>query len=218
VSSTLENARPWSERSRRPARTSGEERERAIMRTAEELLQTCSLGQVSVDALARGAGLSRSAFYFYFPSRDAVVLGLVEQMISDAAAARDDALRAGHASGPGSWRESIAIFFEIFGAHRAVVEAAIELCASNEEARGLWSQTMAGWVQHVTERIEAERARGAAPEGVPARDLATALVQMNERALGAVFTSTAPAIAESVVLDTLTHIWVSAIYAAPEHA
>jgi AcrR family transcriptional regulator len=209
----VEDERPWSERARRSARTGGDERERAIMRTAEELLRERPLSQVSVDALARGAGISRSAFYFYFPSKDAVVLSLVERLVDEAAAARDEALREAAETGPESWRESIAIFYEIFGAHRAVIEAAVELSATNAEAQQLWAQVMEGWVDHVVDRIERERERGAAQPGVPARDLAVALVQMNERALRSVFTGDEPAIAEREAIDVLAHVWVSAIYA-----
>ena len=214
MSAHAASERPWSERARRPARTSGDERERAIMRTAEELLSSRALSQISVDALARGAGLSRSAFYFYFPSKDAVVLALVEGLVREAGGALDEALE--HAgSGPASWREGIAIFYEIFGAHRAVIAAASELSATNEEAQELWAQIREGWVGLVAERIEDERAQGLAPAGMPARDLATALVQMNEESLHAVFTGARPAIAEHAVIDVLAHIWVSAIYSTP---
>jgi AcrR family transcriptional regulator len=209
----VHNERPWSERARRSARARGDDRERAIMRTAEELLGERPLSQISVDALARGAGISRSAFYFYFPSKAAVVLSLVERMVEEAAAARDEALRTDAESGPDSWRGSIAIFYEIFGAHRAVIEAAVELSATNTEAQQLWTEVMEGWVEHVTERIEGERACAAAPDGVPARDLATVLVQMNERALRSVFTGDQPAIAEAEAIDVLAHVWISAIYA-----
>jgi TetR/AcrR family transcriptional regulator, ethionamide resistance regulator len=182
------------------------------MRTAEELLETRPLSQISVDALARGAGLSRSAFYFYFPSKDALVLALLEGLVQEAGGALDEVLeRAG--LGRESWREGIAVFYEIFGAHRAVIQAAVELSASNEEAQSLWAQIEAGWVGQVAERIGQERESGRAPAGVSARDLATALVQMNERALRSVFTGVEPAIAEREVIDVLAHVWVSAIYA-----
>jgi hypothetical protein len=93
-----------------------------------------------------------------------------------------------------------------------------ELSATNEEARALWSQVMQGWVEQVTELIEAERARGAAPSAVAASDLATALVQLNERVLQAIFVEESPAVSESAAIDTLTHVWVNAIYGAPVEA
>ena len=102
----------------------------------------------------------------------------------------------------------------MFGAHRPVIRAVTDLSATNSEARELWSQVMDGWVSQVTEMIEAERTRGAAPRDLAARDLATALVQMNERVLHAIFIDDTPAVGERQVIDTLTHVWRSAIYGA----
>ena len=60
--------------------------------------------------------------------------------------------------------------------------------------------------------ITAERARGAAPETIPAADLATSLNQMNEHTMMATLSAEQPAVTEDRVVDTLTHIWVSSIY------
>jgi AcrR family transcriptional regulator len=201
-------------RGRRSARAAGDERERAILSTAERLLGQRPLAEISVDDLAQGAGISRSAFYFYFPSKDAVVLTLVDRVVEQADAARDRALER-HASDPGlAWRDGIESFYEVFGAHRPVIRAVTDLSATNTEARELWSRVMDGWVAQVTDMIEAERERGAAPREIAARDLATALVQMNERVLQAIFIEETPAVLERRVIDTLTHVWRSAIYGA----
>ena len=65
-------------RGRRSARPSGDDREQAILATAERLLEERSLADISVDDLAKGAGISRPTFYFYFPSKEAVLLSLLE--------------------------------------------------------------------------------------------------------------------------------------------
>lgn len=201
-----------SSRGRRAARISSDEREAAILSTAERLLQERSLADISVDDLAAGAGISRSAFYFYFPSKDAVVLTLVDRLVEGANEAKEggrDRLVADPASG---WREVIQIFYDVLGAHRAVIRAAAELSATNREARELRTQITEGWVQAVTERIEEERERGAAKRRLPARDLATALVQMNEHAMLAVFADESPAVSEDRLVDVLCEIWLNAIY------
>src|ERR1700761_155353 len=76
-------------RGRRAARVSGEERESAILATAERLLGERSAQQISVDDLARGAGISRPSFYFYFPSKDAVFLALIDRLVAEADAGRE---------------------------------------------------------------------------------------------------------------------------------
>ena len=63
-----------------------------------------------------------------------------------------------------------------------------------------------------SEIIESERARGAAPAGPPARDLAIALIQMNERSHYATFAGESPALADDRLLDVLVDVWVRAIY------
>ncbi len=184
------------------------------MQTAERLLQERPLSEISVDDLARGAGISRPTFYFYFSSKDAVVLSLIDRMVEEASD-RDEALQGLAEDALGGWRESIETFYATFGSHRAVIRAAADLSTTNAEARTLWSQIMEGWVTHVTERIEAERERGAAAATMPARELATALVQMNEGVLGAIFVEKTPAVTEDRVIDVLSHIWLSAIYGEP---
>jgi AcrR family transcriptional regulator len=216
VSTTREQLeRTRSARGRRSGRASGDERERAILQTAERLLAQRTLAEISVDDLAQGAGISRSAFYFYFPSKDAVVLTLVDHVVEQAGDVRDRMTEDLAAEPVVALRRGIESFYEVFGAHRPVIRAVTDLGATNAEARALWSQAMDGWVTHVTELIEGERERGAAPENVPPRDLATALVQMNERVLHAIFIDEAPTVREREVIDTLAHIWSSAIYAAP---
>src|SRR3954454_15598860 len=79
-------------RGRRGARASGDDRERAILTTAERLLEERPLSEISVEDLARGAGISRPTFYFYFPSKDAVLLTLVDRMVEAGTASREEAL------------------------------------------------------------------------------------------------------------------------------
>src|SRR4030088_2731576 len=120
-------------RGRRSARVSGEERESAILATAERLLEERSPQEISVDDLARGAGISRPSFYFYFPSKDAVLLSLLDQVNTRAQAA----LTALSGKLPGDpmtvWRARIEAFFEVSGSHPAVAVAGAAAKATNPE-------------------------------------------------------------------------------------
>lgn len=203
-------ARPG--RGRRAPRTSGDERERAILETAERLLAASALSDISVDDLARGAGISRPTFYFYFASKEAVVLSLIENMVEQAESRIGEALAEIAADPRAGLRKGIEDFFETFRAHRAVIRAGIELRAYNADARELWTRVMERRVAEVTALVEDERARGAAPAGPPARELAIALLQMNERAQQATIADEEPAIAEHGVIDVLLEVWLRAIY------
>jgi AcrR family transcriptional regulator len=208
---------PVAGRGRRAARASGDDRERAILETAERLLEERPLSEISVDDLAKGAGISRPTFYFYFPSKDAVVLTIIDRLVTAAADSREEALTT-MAEGElrAGLRQALTDLYGAFRSRRAVTLAAAELRMRNPEARELWSQVMEGWVADVTAVIEAERARGAAPAGQPARDLAIALVQMNERVQYAAFTGESPSLDEDRVIDVLVDIWLRAIYGTAE--
>ncbi|HSC21394.1 MAG TPA: TetR/AcrR family transcriptional regulator [Solirubrobacterales bacterium] len=208
---------PAAARGRRVTRASGDDRERAILETAERLLEERPLSEISVDDLAKGAGISRPTFYFYFPSKDAVVLTIIDRLVTAAADSREEAL-ATMAEGElrAGLRQALTDLYGAFRSRRAVTLAAAELRMRNPEARELWSEVMEGWVADVTAVIEAERARGAAPAGQTARDLAIALVQMNERVQYAAFTGESPSLDEDRVIDVLVDIWLRAIYGTAE--
>jgi TetR/AcrR family transcriptional regulator, ethionamide resistance regulator len=199
-------------RGRRSARPSGDDREQAILATAERLLTERSFADVSVDDLARGAGLSRPTFYFYFRSKEAVLLSLLEPLIARADSEFDGAVQRLPTDPRKIWRSGIKAFFTAFESHRAVARAGAEALAGSPEIRAVWSSFMQRWIDQTAVMIRAERARGAAPESIAAADLATALNEMNERMIMATLSAEQPAVNEDKVVDTLAHIWVSSIY------
>jgi AcrR family transcriptional regulator len=201
-------------RGRRARRTTGDDREQAILATAERLLAERSLHEISVDDLARGAGISRPTFYFYFPSKDAVLLTLLDRMVEEARERRGEALERFTEDPPRWLRHAITAIYDTFRSHRAVSVAGADARVTNAEVRELWARVMEGFVLETTAAIEAERARGAAPPGVPARDLAVALNSMNERVLQATFAGHEPAIDEESVVDVMLSVWLGAIYGA----
>ena len=54
--------------------------------------------------------------------------------------------------------------------------------------------------------------RGAAPDTIPAHDLATALNLMNERVVFASQDTRNPTLPEDAALEALAHVWVASIY------
>ncbi|WP_409330741.1 TetR/AcrR family transcriptional regulator [Trujillonella humicola] len=202
-------------RGRRVRRPSGDDRERALLATAERLLEERPLADISVDDLARGAGISRSTFYFYFASKEAVVLALLDRVVGEAQAARSAAL-AGAAGARAAWRAALVTVRDTFRDHRALTAAATELLAASPEVQSLWSSVMEGFVAETAAAIEAERARGAAPPGPPARDLAVALNWMNERVIQTSIAGQQPALAEDTLLEVLLTVWLRTIYGADD--
>ena len=197
-------------RGRRSTRPSGDDRQQAILATAEQLLDERPFADISVDDLAKGAGISRPTFYFYFASKEAVLLTLWEGVIQDADAALESLPDVEAADGRDIWRPGIKVFLDTFGNHRGVTVAASG--SGNRDVREVFAKFMQKWIDFTAAAIEVERRRGAAPVTLPAHDIATALNLMNERALLAAFAAETPRIPQERVLDSLVHIWTSAVY------
>jgi AcrR family transcriptional regulator len=199
-------------RGRRASQHAGDDREQAILATAERLLQERPLADFSVDDLAKGAGISRPTFYFYFRSKNAVLLSLLDQMNSKAQAALG-ALDVVSSGDPEAiWRARIESFFEVSGSHRAVAVAGAAATATNPEVHQLWSALMSKWISYTTIAIKSERGRGAAPDTIPAAELSVALNMLSERMMAATFAAEDEAIPEDRVIDALLHIWLASIY------
>jgi AcrR family transcriptional regulator len=197
---------------RRATRPSGDDRELAILSTAERLLEQRPLAEISVDDLAKGAGISRPTFYFYFKSKDAVLLSLLEPLIAAADSEFVGAVQRLPTDPRRIWRSGIKAFFIAFSSHRAIARAGTEALATSPEFKAMWNGFMGRWIEQTATMITAERERGAAPHTIPALDLATSLNQMNERTMMAALVAEEPSVAHDRVVDTLTHIWVSSIY------
>jgi AcrR family transcriptional regulator len=196
----------------RRTRPSGDEREAAILATAVRLLEHKKFADISVDDLARGAGLSRPTFYFYFASKDAVLLSLLDPLIRQADKEFDGAAQRLPEDPRRVWRNGIDAFFSSFGSHSVVARAGTEAIATSPDVRSVWSAFMQKWINQTAEMIVAERKRGAAPDTIPAHDLATSLNLMNERAMTATLVAEDGAVPQDRIVDTLTHIWVTSIY------
>jgi AcrR family transcriptional regulator len=199
-------------RGRRSRRPTGDERESAIRETLERLLDDQQFHEVSIDDLARGAGISRSSFYFYFESKEAVLLSLLDEFVSQAIAA-SDAARAMIDQDPQRFlRDVLAAYVTILGGHRGVMVAASQAAAANSDLRKLWNGMRERWVQMAEEAIMAERRRSSLSGALSPRELAIALLAMNESVMYQVFAREQPAIEEERVIDVLTDIWINAVY------
>src|SRR5271166_4137632 len=138
-----------------------------------DLLEDRAYADISVDDLAKGAGLSRPTFYFYFKSKEAVLLSLLEPIIASADAEFDGAVQRLPTDPRRVWRNGIKAFFSGFASHRAAARAGREALATSPEFQAVWSSFMQKWIDRTAVMITAERQRGAAPETIPPLDLAT---------------------------------------------
>ncbi|APE17684.1 TetR/AcrR family transcriptional regulator [Mycolicibacterium pallens] len=200
-------------RGRRATRPSGDDREAAILGTLEDMLAERPFADISVDDLAKGAGLSRPTFYFYFASKDAVLVRLFDRAITASGAGQLQSVEVPE-DPQTAWHAGIYAFFDALRPHRTVLLAGLGAMATNAELRQMWTAYMSSWVDYTAGLILRERERGAAPDTIPAHDLATALNLMNERVLFAAQLTQKPTLPEQAALEALAHIWITSIYGA----
>jgi AcrR family transcriptional regulator len=211
-------------RGRRAARLSGDERQRAILVAAERLLGEKDFADVTIEDLARGAGISRPTFYFYFASKQAVLLTLLDQVAHEAEKRTTDVFSDLGAAPSAAWRKAIEAFAGTFAAHRGVSVAAAAARSSEPELAAQWATLTNRWIDATAAAIGAERDRGASPAGPEPRLLASALNLLNERVITAALTGldpTGPALPAAALpgvvedtVETLLHIWLTSIYGA----
>lgn len=68
----------------RRAPTKGDQRERALIDAARAAFLDRPIGQVTIDELAKSVGITRSGFYFYFDSKQALLAAVIDQSIDEA--------------------------------------------------------------------------------------------------------------------------------------
>lgn len=204
-------------RSRRRGPRKGDLREAAIVDTLARLLgEQRTFSSLGVDELAQGAGISRSAFYFYFDSREAVLRALsdrVSRLVFDASDAWLN--RTDHPPAE-ALRNAVAAYVDLWDEHGAVLRAILTSCAGDPELQAFWATAGERFVAAAAAQIKREREAGVALAGPPsAIDLATVLCAMTERAA---FGATQPGVtarARKHLTDTLATVWHRAIYGTP---
>ena len=124
--------------------------------------------EISVDDLAKGAGISRPTFYFYFPSKDAVLLTLFERVMAEADATFDGAWTTTPSIPPRHGATAINAFFEPL---RTAPRRCSRRCGGHRDQRRdprALVEVHAEVDRRTAAVITAERARGAAPDTMPA--------------------------------------------------
>ncbi len=190
--------------------TKGDARRTALLAALDNLLREVdSVESINVADLSRRAGVTRSAFYFYFENKAAAVGALMEVIYDEAAEASSwltDVSR-----GPTERiSESISHLFAVTERHGHLYRAVLEARATNPSIRKMWEADRVSFEESVAGMIEAERAAGRAPDGADARTLAAVLLDVNDRNMERRVVGSCPD--QDLHVAVVTSIWVRSIY------
>ena len=186
-----------------------------ILDALRELLRERTFDTLSVAEIITAAGVSRASFYFYFAGKQAVLAELVRRAVGagheaaqpwvQAKAGPRETLRAGIDAGAGLWLSNAAVL-------RAIVES----WASDPQLRELWLAQMTTFTDAAIARIETDRRTNPTVEarlhGIDVHALAATLTWTGERLYYLAACGVPPFDNRAVLVNTLTHLWVSALY------
>jgi TetR/AcrR family transcriptional regulator, ethionamide resistance regulator len=147
-----------------------------ILEPARRELKTKPFRELTVDDLMQGTGMSRTAFYRFFPDREAVLLDLLEDVWGSLAEARDREGTGGDVSA-----DSIAALRGLLAENRSLLKAVADATASDEEVERSYRAFMRDyWIDDLTDRIRKAQERGLA-QGLAPELAGEALGWMAER-------------------------------------
>jgi AcrR family transcriptional regulator len=171
-----------------------------ILDVARRELQVKPFRDLSVDELMQETGLSRTAFYRYFPDREAVLVDLLDEVWGELAQVRD-------ADPDVTSAASLARLAELLDENRAVLKAVADAAPGDEDVEQAYRDFMhAYWIEDLTARISEAQSRGLA-SGLDPQLAGEALGWMAERLVTQSLHRDA-----RQVLDTIISILVKCLY------
>jgi AcrR family transcriptional regulator len=191
----------------------GDKREQAILQCAYETLRNEPLRTVSIDHLAKGAGLSRSSFYFYFESKWQVLSALLSSVTDDVFVASSMIFDRPEGIPPEVGIEhAVSEVIAVWERHGHVLREVGDAAAAEPALQAQWDRILGKFIDAAAAAIERDRATGVAIAGPPARSLAAALMWMGERNLGLMSIRSANAIRMEDMAETVTTIWLRSVF------
>jgi TetR/AcrR family transcriptional regulator, ethionamide resistance regulator len=180
----------------------------AVRAALVELLGERPFKDVTIDELARRAGLSRTAFYFYYPDKSEV---LKEAAVDAAGEIYAEADRWWHGEGPPEQlvREALDGIAGVYSRHGAMLRASVEATTYDYEFREFYESLIQRFVIATADHLKREQAAGRARPLEP-DIVAEGLVWMVERCAYVFFLIEQRSVSE--MMDPLTGIWLNAIY------
>jgi AcrR family transcriptional regulator len=150
----------------------------AVLSATEELLASgASYAELNVERIATAAGISRTAFYFYFRDKRDLLMRLAGD-VTELLYAQADIWFSGDGDSPEEEiRMALTRIAELYREHGVLIRAIVEVSTYEEDIATFWRGLLQRFVDATARRIEAE---GQLPDGA-AVPTAFALTWMVER-------------------------------------
>lgn len=183
------------------------------MDAVEHLLQTRTIGELSVEDIAAEAGISRSGFYFYFESKYAALADALSDVADAIERAADDFFGDTERAPRDYVHEALAGVARLWREHADLLVAVVDAAHSDSGARAIWDDWRARFVEGISRSLEIERAAGrATSDGVATDDLSRALLAMNLGTFYDLAHARASDDEAERAVGALASVWLSAVW------
>jgi TetR/AcrR family transcriptional regulator, ethionamide resistance regulator len=186
--------------------------ERSILDAARELIAESGYEGTTIDGIARRAIVSRTAVYFYFPNKRAIVDRLIQRSFADMYAAASPYLD-GSGDPRQELRDGIAGVAKVVNRDAPVMLLAARHAGERSHMPDEWMPHLMRLVVAAEKRIERDQGRGLAFDDVPAQMSAQALCSMVERHITLEVIRGEGVASSSIWL--LAELWYRAVYSRP---
>jgi AcrR family transcriptional regulator len=182
----------------------------AVLAATEALLaEGGSYVDLNIERIATRAGISRTAFYFYFRDKRDLLMRLTAD-VNELLYQQADIWFSGSGAPEPEMRQALTNIAALYREHGVLLRAIVEVSTYDEQVADLWRTMLGRFVDASRRRIEAEQADGrAAAQHAPAT--AFALVWMTERTMYQQLVQGEPLAADEVV-EALVGIWLRSVY------
>jgi TetR/AcrR family transcriptional regulator, ethionamide resistance regulator len=193
----------------------GDIRESQILDALEHLLAVKPFVELTMDDIARQAGLSRSALYFYFASKEAALSALHQRTYEAMARTTDPLTETGEAS-EAAMHDAVEQVVANWRHHHHALRTFHETAMVSAEFGEQWRARLGRHVTVLTGLIEQARADGWAAPGPPtAEAIASAWFWMLEAQCYELFRRPHARAEEKALVATLTTLWLRALGPTP---
>jgi AcrR family transcriptional regulator len=184
--------------------------EQAIVDATKSLLGTGAYRDLSIEDVMTAAGLTRTAFYRYFPDLEAVLLHLVEDIADELDTATQWWLEADPANGRAALVKAGLKLAETYRSHGRVLAALADAAAISPDMDLAWRDVIGRFIEPNTNRLVDLCARGVCALAHP-EQTARALVWMTDRYLLETYGRDS-AVPTRVAAETLAEIWHRTVF------
>jgi AcrR family transcriptional regulator len=194
----------------------GNARQRELTASLVALLEEGRrFGDIAIEDITRRAGITRAAFYYFFESKEQVLLAAMGEFSADIHEAARPFFESTSETPRPELEASLSAIARVRRVHEPLVRAFSEAAASDEKVWSVLENLYEGAALRVAARITRIRAARRRPISQRAAlSLARTLVWMNERNLYRLNRGPATKADWDDLVESLTEIWIATVEGA----